>query len=504
MRAAACVLFVFVVGCSSESTGGAAQVGRTDDAGAQPPADAGIISDAGSGSDAGGISEDGGATDAGTVYDGGGTADGGTPSEDAGVPDGGSASDAGPADAGPATIGTVPCGGAPALLWTRTITNDIDYGNFRIATDENGNLYWFESDSVPHRFLVSTDSDGKDRYRIALPRTEAAGSFAVASGKVLLSQAATIEAYDAATGANSWSVDMSAAYPGASKVSGFVDLGDGNVAVSLDSGLYFIEIGSGRIVRAQPGPNDGYTALTSDGHGSLLCSADAAGSAADYFVLDSTGAERWRQRISDATGKAPWVSNVPWLAVTSARGISPSSDYVAVPSSWFGWVGGADLAFSIILGDAALAPITVQAIRNHAVVAAGPLPSVISFNPFAAWPFFVGKEEGHLLLVAQSWHGNPGLCFPEWPSDPWVARVDDTSISQCTLRGTQGVLSILGAALTSGRLIVGGLDMINDACGGPVNPVVVAAFALPGESLAPSGWVQIGGNPGLGSRRQAP
>jgi hypothetical protein len=485
MRAAACIFFMFVVGCTG-STGGAAQVGRTDDAGARPPADAGIISDAGSGSDAGGISEDGGATDAGTV------------------PDGGSAPDAGPADAGPATIGTVPCGGAPALLWTRTITNDVEYENFRIAADENGNLYWFESDSLPHRFLVSTDSDGKDRYRITLPRTEAARGFAVSSGKVLLSQGATIEAYDTATGANSWSVDMNAAYPGASKVSGFVDLGDGDVAVSLDSGLYFIEIGSGKIVRAQLGPHDGYTALTSDGDGALFCSADAAGSAADYFVLDSTGAEKWRQRIAGATGMAPWVSNVPWLAITSARGISPSSDYVAVPSSWLGWVGGADLAFSIFLGDAALAPITVQAIRNHAVVATGPLPNVISFNPFAAWPFLAGNDGGHLLLVAQSWHGNPGLCFPVWPSDPWVARVDDTSISQCTLRGTQGVLSILGAALTSGRLIVGGIDMINAACGGPVNPVVVAAFALPRESLAPSGWVQTGGNGGLGSRRQAP
>ena len=177
---------------------------------------------------------------------------------------------------------------------------------------------------------------------------------------------------------------------------------------------------------------------------------------------------------------------------------------MSVPSSWFGWVGGSDLAFSVFSGVAALAPITVQVIRNQAVVAAGPLPNEISFNPFSAWPFLAGKHRTHLLLVGQSSHDSPGLCFPAKPHDPWVARVDDTSISQCPLAGPRGILWVGAAALTPDRLILGGIDMINFACGGPANLYVIAAYAVPGESLSPSGWVQTGGNPGLGSRRQTP
>src|SRR6266403_1008430 len=112
--------------------------------------------------------------------------------------------DAGP----PATIGAVDCPQSPPLLWSRTIADSFD---FRIAADQNGNLYWIEYDSVPRWFLVSADSDGRDRYRVALPGTEAARAFVVSSGKVLLSQGTTIEGYDAATGAPAWTLDMKAA-----------------------------------------------------------------------------------------------------------------------------------------------------------------------------------------------------------------------------------------------------------------------------------------------------
>ena len=479
MRAVACVVLIFALACTrAASTGGAGQSGGTADAGSPPSADAGAVSDDG------------------------GTNDAGTPSDDAGVTDAGFAPDAGPGDAGPpATIGAVDCPQSPPLLWSRTIADSFD---FRIAADQNGNLYWIEYDSVPRWFLVSADSDGRDRYRVALPGTEAARAFVVSSGKVLLSQGTTIEGYDAATGAPAWTLDMKAAYPGSSAVSGYVDLGNGDVAMSLNSGLYFIDIGSGKVIWSQAGPKDGYSTLTSNGAGSIVVSADAVGSAADYFVLDSTGAQKWRQRIDGATGTAPWLSDVPWLPMASAGGISPSNRYVAVPSSWFGWVGGTDLAFSVFSGSAALAPITVQAIRHQVVVAAGPVPKEISFNPFAAWPFLAGNDGSHLLLVGQSWHGSPGLCFPEAPSEPWVARIDDSFITQCALAVPRGILALFAAALIPGRLIVGAVDMINYGCGGPANPMVIAAYAVPGESLAPSGWVQKEGNPGLGSRRQTP
>jgi len=367
---------------------------------------------------------------------------------------------------------------------------------------DRGDLYWIESNSVPQWSLVSAGSDGRDRYRITLPG-KGVRAFVVSAAKVMLAQGTTIQAYDTATGAPSWTVDMAAAFPGSSAVSGFVDLGNGRVAISLDSGLYFVDIASGKVVWSRPGPKDGFKALTSDGAGSLAVSAAAGGSAADYFVLDSTGVEKWRQRIDGARGPAPWVSDVPWIPTKSAQGISPSAQYVAVPWSWSGWVGGTDLAFSLFPGTAAMDPITVQLIRNEAVVAAGPLPNEISFHPFSSWPFLAGKDAGHLVLVGQSSHDAPGLCFPVQPGQPWVARVDGTSITQCPLTGLGGTLWVGTAALTPGRLIAGGVDMLSFGCGAH-NVYTIAAFALPGESLAPSGWVQNEGNPGLGSRRQRP
>src|SRR2546421_2891634 len=221
MRAAALVVLMLAIACNAGGSivGGAAQSGPTGDAGTSPPGDAGTVSDAGLPSDAGSTPDSGGTSDAG---------DAGTPSDDAGVADAGSAPDAGPADAGPpATIGAVACPRAPTLLWSRKVADTL---GSRIAADQNADLYWIESDSVPHSFLVSADSDGRDRYRVALPGTKPVGAFVVSSAKVLLSQGTTIEAYDTATGAPSWTLDMAAAYPGSSAMSGFVDLGNGDVA----------------------------------------------------------------------------------------------------------------------------------------------------------------------------------------------------------------------------------------------------------------------------------
>src|SRR5438874_7293902 len=60
---------------------------------------------------------------------------------DAGT-DAGSPTDAGATDACPQT---------PMLLWTRLVSNQFAS---QIATDENGNLYWLESDLTPHLSVV--------------------------------------------------------------------------------------------------------------------------------------------------------------------------------------------------------------------------------------------------------------------------------------------------------------------------------------------------------------
>jgi hypothetical protein len=220
--------------------------------------------------------------------------------------------------------------------------------------------------------------------------------------------------------------------------------------------------------------------------------------AADYSVLDPTGAEKWRARIVPATQLSPWISGVPWLPIVGTTEISPSDHYVAVQPSWFGWVGGDDFAFSIFKGRTALEPITVQVIRNGDVLAAGALSNEISYDLFSAWPFVAG-EGNHVVLVGQSWRQR-GTCFAA-PSIPWVARIDAKSMSQCPLAVPDGTLSIARAALIPNRVVVGGLDILG-GCEVPVRTIVIAAFEVAGESLADSGWVQSNGNPGLGLRRQ--
>lgn len=494
MRWVACLLLLSALACTDYSGIAASpQTSIADAAGIPAQPDAG--SDAASPTDAGGAtSSDSGVADAG-------------PSNDAGVGDAGPGTDAGSADAGPppATIGTMECSELPALLWSRTLSDGFGYA---IAADEDGNLYWLESDSAPHAFLVSADSDGRDRYRIVLPRTEM-GRLVVSLGKAFVVQGGTIiEAYDTATGAPSWTLDIAATYAASSPIHGLVDLGNGNLAAAVSNGIFFIDIGTGNVVLAKLVTDDGLQALASDGAGSLLMSGGAATSTvADYFVVDSTGAEQWRQRFDGVTPPTLWLTDLPWLAMQSATGISSSSHYVTVPSpwswpAWSGWASGTDLIFNLVAGVKALDPINVQVIRDQTVVASGPVPKEISFNGVSAWPFVAGDDGKHLVLVGQSSHSNAGLCFPEMPSTAWVAHVDEQSLTQCPLTGLSGTLWIAVAALTPGHLIVGGVDMINNACGGPMNPFMIAAYAVPGESLARFGWVQREGNRGLGMRKQ--
>jgi len=61
--------------------------------------------------------------------------------------------------------------------------------------------------------------------------------------------------------------------------------------------------------------------------------------------------------------------------------------------------------------------------------------------------------------------------------------------------------AITGAALLPGRVIVGRTTYVSTSCDyHGVQPVTIEAHSLPGESLAPSGWVQGAGSPGLGRR----
>jgi hypothetical protein len=490
VRIALALLLTVAVACGGGSSGASPDAGSANRGQTVPDA-GGLVLDAGPSADAGSFS------DAGPVADAGSSPDASNPpANDAGTSDAGAPVDLPPpTDAGPPTkISMVDCPQVPSLVWQRTFADGVDY---RGAVDPEGNLYWVEYDAAQHASLVSADSEGRDRLRVALPGTASVNYFMIASGKVLITQGLTLEAFDTSGGAQSWSLDLATAFPGSSELTGnFVDLGNGDLAISLDSGIHAISIANGRAGWSRPGPNQGYA---SDGAGSLLATGNRAGSIADYFVLDAAGEEQWRARISGAEGLTAWLSSKPWLGVELAKGISPTANFVAAPPAWFAWVSGGDLAFNVFQGTVWSDPYTVQMARGDAVVATGPIPNEISFDPLYTWPFLAGGEAKHLLLLGQSWHGRPALCSPEGPDHPWVARVKEASLSQCVLNSTVGVRA---AAFLPGRVVIGGYDTVNDSCGSPPNPYVIQAFSLQGEEPASAGWVREAGSPGLGWRRQ--
>src|SRR6478672_5140262 len=137
-----CLLGVLAVACARPPA-------TPEDLGA-PAEDSASQQDAGSAADAG-------AVDAGTAADAGG-ADGGPQQDDGGT-------DAGPPPP-PSPIRADACPASPALLWTRTFSDEVD---FRGVADEAGNLYWVEYDPPPtpsspgSPWLASADRDGRDR-----------------------------------------------------------------------------------------------------------------------------------------------------------------------------------------------------------------------------------------------------------------------------------------------------------------------------------------------------
>ena len=95
------------------------------------------------------------------------------------------------------------------------------------------------------------------------------------------------------------------------------------------------------------------------------------------------------------------------------------------------------------------------------------------------------------------------MCHPSAAGAAWFGRVDATSLYQCPLTFV-GESGVEAAALLPGRLIVGRRNLTDSSCSHAVRPVTIEAYALPGESLAASGWVQREGSPGLGRRPLAP
>jgi PQQ-like domain len=491
---AGAVAMLLVAGCSVGPGGdGSGSTGSSEDAGDHVGGtpDAALPADGGSEPDAGLTADGGSQSDAGLPVDGG-------PAPDAGAP--------------PARIDSVPCPGQPPLLWSRTFSDEVD---FRGAADEDGNVYWIEYDPPPtftaegSPWLVSASRDGANRYRVPISVASRGGVFLIAAGKVVLSNGARLAAYDAASAAPSWMIDQRVKYPGDARVSGIADLGNGNLAFSLSeygtaSGLFVVDMAAGEIVWSSIADAE-YRVAGSEGAGSALVTAHRTSVySTDLFAIDAGGREVWTQELpgSDSRNGAllAWFADPPWLwAAADTQTLTPAGHYVAVPSTWFSAVRGSDWGFGFFFGATATTPDAVAVVHGGAVVAEG---AIVGSNPedgLSVFPFLAGESGNHLLLLSQKWHSSPGLCHPSRAEAAALSRFDATSSYRCPF-AFEGESAIEGAALLEARVVLGRRTYLTDGCTYDVQPVTIEAYAVPGESLAPSGWVQRAGSPGLGMR----
>jgi hypothetical protein len=397
------------------------------------------------------------------------------------------------------------------VLWSRTIT-DLQ-ADFRGVADDGGNLYWVEykprtpSTPVGPVWLVSVDSSGRDRYRAPISGYSDEGPRVfLASGKFVIVGPGMVWAYEAATGAPSWTIDLSASwrYP---NIMGAADLGDGHFAFALSNGststVYLASLSTGAIVWS----GSGMAVAASNGTGSAVVVVGYSGSydsqghyqyQGDVMAIDGNGAIQWQHTVAGYPSALFW-NDAPWIPVSGVKSPSSRGDYIAVPGSWFSAVAGSSTAFAFSFGDAQ-SPDLVNVVQGGAIAAQGPVAGSNGYNGLQTLPFVAGEKGDHMVLVAQVWHGCPCLCHPEAPGAASIARFDAVSSWQCPLQFSQQS-AISGAAMLPGSVVVGHY-VFEAACGSwyHVQPVTIEAFSLPGESLAPSGWVQAGGSPGLGQR----
>ena len=226
-------------------------------------------------------------------------------------------------------------------------------------------------------------------------------------------------------------------------------------------------------------------------------------SSADVLAMDGAGQKQWADHIDDGPpelgGILLWTGAGPWLGIAGTNGLSPAHDYVAVPSDWFSAVSGPGRSFALSFGTANT-PDAVNVIEHGMVTAQGSIAGSNSYDGLAPFPFLAGNAGDHLVLVSQVWHSQPALCYPSSPGTAALSRFDAASSWQCPLQ-FDGVSGVTGAVLLPGRVIVGRTTYVSTSCGyHGVQPVTIEAYSLPGESLAPSGWVQLAGSPGLGRR----
>src|SRR5438445_496277 len=204
--------------------------------------------------------------------------------------------------------------------------------------------------------MLAVACGGSNVARVNRAPARAARWFMVAYGKVFMTDGAELAAYDAATGALSWTFDLSSTFSGGS-VNGLADASKGKLVFGVGSdklsAVYEVDANTGAMIWSNASSVDkGFTVLGTDGKGSVLVRANFAEIESqgfhyvwDYLQLDAAGHEQWRERGIDAGGLLAWPSDLPWLE-TYSTSISSNGHFVSAPAFWFSAALGDDFGFA--------------------------------------------------------------------------------------------------------------------------------------------------------------
>jgi hypothetical protein len=406
-----------------------------------------------------------------------------------------------PPDAGPGTIAEVACAATPQALWSRSFA-DSSLIDFHGVSDAQGNVYWVEyatspfgGDPNPPSTLVSVDAAGNDRYRVTL--NGPSGDFKAAGDNLVVANHGVVTAYAIATGAQSWSVDLSPYISshggGAGTPAGLLDLGTGRVAVALNDalgGVFVLDASTGALVANHVAFPAGFQMLATDGAGHALFSANHTsfeqGSSSfttdDVYSMDDSGNLQWMELLENFGGVLTWTKGeLPWIPNqnTTAAG----HNFLGVPGLWSSAAatrGGVALFESeFFIRDSAgnvTFPLKADFVRDGVVQSSGLFPEINTFNSFSVFNF-AGAD--HAAFVLQQFDALGGLCFPIAPGAHYLGRIDQSSAQLCPFSSTN-ISQVTAVTASAGNLVAGGTGVMSFSCENTKAPAfIIEAYARP-------------------------
>ena len=379
--------------------------------------------------------------------------------------------------------------------------------DFRGIADAQGNLYWIEyarpaleGDPTPPATLVSADATGTDRYRT--PFGAPPEDFVLSGTTLVVTNGPVVTGYDTATGAQSWTADLSQFMSfdtGKSALSGgLLDLGTGRIALALNDstfgGIFLLDSATGVVAgQTVAALTPRFRMLRTDGNGHALFAANedhfssASGSTslitADIYEMDGNGNFQWLELVQGFDGVPLWTSGaLPWIGIEGATAVTVGPHYQSVPASW---IGAAATRDGVVLVDGGffmagptggLFPLKIDFVRDGAIASSGLFSEISTFNGASVYDF--GGVD-HATFVTQQFNAQAGLCHPSTAGVAYLGTVTDTSAQLCKLpfTGDSGIVAVVPSL---GNLVIGRYVVNDESCNSKqIAPFVVEAYARP-------------------------